>query len=65
MLGDSKQERDNKYIRAVEEMETLQKNLKEVHHKLGKHVAENNLAKIGYATINKEGEIEVIAENVA
>lgn len=65
MLMDTKQERDNKYIQAVEEMETLQKDLRELHKRLGEHVAENNLAKIGYATMNADGEIEVIADNVA
>jgi len=65
MLMDTKQERDSKYIQAVEEMAALQKDLREVHKELGKHVAKNNLAKIGYATMSADGEIEIIAENIA
>jgi hypothetical protein len=65
MLMDSKQNRDSKYIRAIEELETLQKNLRDVHERIGKHVADNDLAKIGYATMNENGEIEIIADNVA
>jgi hypothetical protein len=65
MLGDKKQVREAKYIKAIEEMELLQKDMREVHRRLGKHVAENKLANIGYATITKEGEIDIIAENFA
>ncbi|MCX5870759.1 MAG: hypothetical protein NTY00_09040 [Deltaproteobacteria bacterium] len=50
-----------KYAQALEEMEKLQEQLKETHVQIGKHVAENNLAKIGFATISKDGDIEVIA----
>lgn len=53
-----------KYAQALEEMEQLQEQLKAVHVKLGKHIAENNIAKIGYAVMNANGEIEVIASNV-
>lgn len=65
MLGDKKQVRESKYIEAIEEMELLQRDLREVHQRLGKHVAENKLANIGYATMSKDGDIEIIAENLA
>jgi hypothetical protein len=54
----------DKYAQALEEMEKLQLELKDVYLQIGKHVAQNNLAKIGFATINKDGDIEIIADNV-
>lgn len=64
MLGEQMHIRENKYNQAIEEMELLQKELREVHKKIGKHVAENKLAKIGYGTISNDGNIEIIADNV-
>jgi hypothetical protein len=54
-----------KYLEAINEMEELRKQIREVHERLGMHIANNDLAKIGYATIDKDGNLTVIADNRA
>jgi hypothetical protein len=53
------------YSEAIKEMDEFQKKLRDIHARLGKHVADNDLAKIGYATIDKDGNFDVIADNRA
>lgn len=51
------------YSVAIKEMEDFQQQLKLVHEKLAKHIVENKLAKIGFATISKDGELKFSVSN--
>jgi hypothetical protein len=55
---------EKEYLKALDEMELFQKYLKSVHMRIGKHIADSNIAEIGVGCIDKVGNVEIIADNV-